>query len=215
MLVASADAGRGVAVEQSGGDDKAEFSSAFRSCAEADDVLDQRLEFPQVLPGRQTRQKLFSQHFTGDCRAAVGMRRTAVGVVPWTIAAVGQLRFCHIPRAQFHQSVHPLIQMPAADVRPDVADLLLTGSPDFFDIVEMFFNCPARGNGLQNVANCDLCISAEIGSPAAIVESHDHDADDAAHQTRRCKERFTLPRHHRATTLIRHRFPAIGFCRKL
>jgi len=42
-----------------------------------------------------------------------------------------QLWFCEIPRAPLHQRVHPLIQMPAADVRPDVADLLLTGSPDF------------------------------------------------------------------------------------
>lgn len=46
--VAGADAGRRVAVEQFSGEDKAEFSSAFWSCAEADHVLDQRSEFLQV-----------------------------------------------------------------------------------------------------------------------------------------------------------------------
>ena len=41
MVVAGADAGLRVADEQFGGEDKVEFSSAFWSCTQADDFLDQ------------------------------------------------------------------------------------------------------------------------------------------------------------------------------
>ena len=43
-----ADRGRGVVYEEFGGEDKAGVNSAFWSYAQADQVLDQRLEFPQV-----------------------------------------------------------------------------------------------------------------------------------------------------------------------
>jgi|GEM_PF-4218699 len=48
VVVAGADRGRGVVYEKFGGEDKAGVNSAFWSCAQADQVLDQRLEFPQV-----------------------------------------------------------------------------------------------------------------------------------------------------------------------
>ena len=49
MFAAGADSGRRVADDRLGGEDKAEFSSAFSSCTQADDIPDQRPEFPQVL----------------------------------------------------------------------------------------------------------------------------------------------------------------------
>ena len=97
--VTSADGGREVAFKQSGGKDRSQLNGSFWSCAEADDVLDQRSEFPQVLGAGQSRQKLFSQHFPHYCGAAIRMRRSAIGVVPRTVAAVGQLWFCDVPRA--------------------------------------------------------------------------------------------------------------------
>jgi len=48
VVVVGADRGRGVVYEEFGGEDKAGVNSAFRSYAQADQVLDQRLEFPQV-----------------------------------------------------------------------------------------------------------------------------------------------------------------------
>ena len=99
VAVAGADRGLGVVYEEFGGEDKAGVNSTVWSSAQADQVLDQRLEFPQVWHRRQSRQKLFPEHFSGDCGAAICMRRTAIGVVPWTVPAVCQLGFCDIPRA--------------------------------------------------------------------------------------------------------------------
>ena len=75
------------------------MSESFWSYAQADHVPDQRSEFPQVQGRWQSRQKLFPQHFSGYCGAAIFMRRTAIGVLPQTVAAVRQLWFCDIPRA--------------------------------------------------------------------------------------------------------------------
>ncbi len=62
-----ADGGRGAAWERSGGKVRSQLSESFSSCAEADYVLDQRSEFPQVPGAGQSRQELFSQHFPHDC----------------------------------------------------------------------------------------------------------------------------------------------------
>ena len=70
--------------------------------------------------------------------------------------------------------------MPAADIRPNAANLLLTGSPDFLHVMKMFFDGPSRGSGLQNVADIDLSIGAKVRRPATIVKAHNHNADDAA-----------------------------------
>ena len=75
-----------------------QLSESFWSCGRADHVVDQRSEFPQVQGAGQSRQKLFSQHFSGYCGAAISMRRSAIGVVPRTVATVRQLWFCDIPK---------------------------------------------------------------------------------------------------------------------
>ena len=48
VVVAGADGGREVVYEEFGGEFRAGVNSAFWSCAQADQVLDHRLEFPQV-----------------------------------------------------------------------------------------------------------------------------------------------------------------------
>jgi hypothetical protein len=65
-------------------------------------------------------------------------------IVPGAVGSVGELGLISIPSAEFDQRVHPLVQVPAADVRPDIANLLLAGAPDFLHVVEVFFNVPTR-----------------------------------------------------------------------
>ena len=48
---------RGVALRQSGGKDESELNKSFWSCRQADYVVDQRSEFPQVQGAGQSRQK--------------------------------------------------------------------------------------------------------------------------------------------------------------
>ena len=62
------------------------------------------------------------------------MRRSSFGIVPRTVTAVDEFGLWLVPAAQFYQSEEPPIQVPAADVRPHVANLLLTGSPDFLNV---------------------------------------------------------------------------------
>ena len=105
---------------------------------------------------------MFLQHFPGNRATSVGVRGTTIGVVPGTRSAVGQLRFRHVPAAEFDQRIHPLVQMPATDVRPHVADLLLPCAPDFLHVVELFFYRPACSHRFQNLANFHRCFGAEV-----------------------------------------------------
>jgi len=97
--------------------------------------------------------------------------------------------------------------------------VVVTGADRGLGIVQEefggFFDAPSRGNGLQNVADIDLRIGAEVSRPATIVKAQDHNVDDAAHKARSRQERFVLPRYHRTATLIRHRFPAVPMSGKL
>jgi hypothetical protein len=45
-----------------------------------------------------------------------------------------------IAALQFHHRIEPAAQVPATDARIHVADLLLTGSPDLFDVVKVLFD---------------------------------------------------------------------------
>ena len=107
----------------------------LRSCTEAQDVFKQSSEFTRVGRVGQIGQKSFFEHFLGNRASSIGMRWSTRGIVPRTVAAVRQVGFGDVPRTQFDQRIHPLIQVPAADVRPDVSDLLLPRSPDFLDVV--------------------------------------------------------------------------------
>ena len=105
------------------------------------------------------------QDSQGHCAAAVGVRRAAVRVVPRAGGAVHQCRRRFVPRRQFHQRVQPLVQMPAADVRPDVADLLLARAPNLLHVVEVFLDGPAVGGRFQDVADGGVRVGAEIRNP--------------------------------------------------
>ena len=61
------DDGRGAALRQSCGNDNIPVIGSFDSCVQADHIVDQRSEFPQVQSAGQSRQKLFPQHFSGYC----------------------------------------------------------------------------------------------------------------------------------------------------
>lgn len=115
-----------------------------RSGGECKQGLKECPEFALVWGVRQSDEELSFQHFTGNRAAAVGVRGTTVRVVPGTRSAIGQLGLILVPAAQLDQGVQPLVQVPAAKVRPHVADLLLSRAPDFLDVVEVFFDRPAR-----------------------------------------------------------------------
>ena len=72
-------------------------------------------------------QRLAAQGF-----AAIGVRWTAVGVVPGRIAAVANRIGRLVPGPTFHQRMHPQVQIEHGDVRPDVAHLLLASAQTSF-----------------------------------------------------------------------------------
>jgi len=72
--------------------------------------------------------------------ATIGVRRASVGIVPRRSTAIADFGLGLVPGPQFHQRVHPEVQMISAEVRPEVAKLLLAGPPDFLDVVEDLFD---------------------------------------------------------------------------
>ena len=71
-------------------------------------------------------------------------------------------------------ALYPLIPMPTSKVRPHIANLLLTRSPHFFHIVEMFFDRPTRRYRFQNITYFHRRVRAEIGRPTAVLEADNH-----------------------------------------
>jgi hypothetical protein len=65
------------------------------------------------------------------------------------LSAVAKFRssFCALPK--FDQRVHPKIQVGYLQVGPDASHLLLSSSPDLFDIMEIFANRGSIGEGFQ------------------------------------------------------------------
>jgi hypothetical protein len=100
-------------------------------------------------------------------------------IVPGTVTPIDELGLIDVPGAKFNQRVDPLVQVAAADVGPDVTDLLLSGAPHCLDIVEMFFNGPARRYCFQYLTCLDLRVRAEVGNPATISELDQHNTNHA------------------------------------
>ncbi len=178
-----------------------------RSSSEGKQGFKERPDLASVWGPRQSGEKLFLQHFPRNTAAAVGMRRTTIGVVPRTRATVTQRGFLQIPAAQLHQRVHPLVQVPTTNVRPHVANLLLPRTPHFLHIVKMFLDRPAGGNRFQNVAHFRQRVRAEVWCPTAVLEAQNHHTDLAADQLRRCQKRLVLTSHLDAAALIGDRQP--------
>jgi len=93
--------------------------------------------------------------------ATIGVRRASVGIVPRRSTAIADFGLGLVPGPQFHQRVHPEVQMISAEVRPEVAKLLLAGPPDFLDVVEDLFDGRPVGERFQDLPHARLRIGRE------------------------------------------------------
>lgn len=110
----------------------------------------------------QINQKCFMQHFTGNPTTTVIMRRPPIGIAPRSVTSINQTLAGLVPALPFHHSIGPPAHIPATDARPNVADLLLACTPDFFDVVKVFFDRPAVRNNLQDCFNTHRCVRADV-----------------------------------------------------
>jgi len=115
-----------------------------------------------------------------------------------------------VPTAQLDQRVEPLVQVPSADVRPHVANLLLACAPNLLHVMEVFLDGPPRGSRFQNVAHFCRGFCAEVGYPTAVLETNDHHADHAADQRGRGQKRLVLTRHLDPAGRVGDRLPALA-----
>src|SRR6056297_3345570 len=93
------------------------------------------------------------------------MRRSPVWIVPWAIAAVDQLIARRVPALQFYQCIQPTAQVPTSDARPHVANLLLSCTPNFLDVVKLLFDTPAVRDDLQDRFHTHRRVGADVGRP--------------------------------------------------
>ena len=56
-----------------------------------------------------------------------------------------------VPSPEFHQRMHPQVEMIDGHVGPDVPHLLLARAPDFLDVVEVLFDRSPVGEGFHNL----------------------------------------------------------------
>ena len=117
-------------------------------------------EFSRSIVTVQKRRIFALQNLALQGFAAIGMRRAASWIVPGRIAAIAKGGLGFVPGPQLHQGVHPKVQMTSPEVRPEVAKLLLAGSPDLLDVVENLFDGRPIGERFQDF--CTLaCGSVE------------------------------------------------------
>src|SRR5580658_4138184 len=119
------------------------------------------------------RQAIALQGFT-----AIRMRRPPLWIIPRRIAAIAQRLLRLKPSPEFGQTMRPHRQVERADIGPYVAQLLLTGSFDYFQVVMILFQRRAVGDLLQDGGGALSRVRTEIGQPV-MVFLHDHDADTA------------------------------------
>ena len=115
-----------------------------------------------------------SQGFT-----SVGVRRAPLGIVPGRVAAVAELLAAAVPGPDFHQRMHPQIQVVHGQVRPDVADLLLAGAPHLLEVVKVLFDGRAIGEGFEYRDFALPGIGAEEGVAAMLFLDQDNPNDTA------------------------------------
>ena len=96
---------------------------------EAEQLFDEVANFSRQASATGSGQKFGAEDVAAQGVAAIGVRRTFCGILPRRVAAVAERAVPASPRPQFHQRVHPEIQVICADVRPQVADLLLCRLP--------------------------------------------------------------------------------------
>jgi hypothetical protein len=93
--------------------------------SQVEQLLDNSADFSRKLPAAGNRRVFLAEHPAAQRLATIGMRRTPVRIVPGRSPSVADLLLAFVPCPQFDQGVHPQVQMPSADVRPEVTDLLL------------------------------------------------------------------------------------------
>jgi len=116
------------------------------------------------------------------------MRRTTRRIVPAPVPTVHKFFRGHVPARQFDHRIEPGAEMPAADIGPHVADLLLACAAHLLDVVEVLLNGPAIGHRLQNLLDAHLDVRTEIGRPVATFVFQQHDADRSTGDLRRGQE---------------------------
>src|SRR3972149_3928777 len=157
----------------------------------AGQLFDEGANFSRQASGTDSGQKFGMEDVAAQGVAAIGVRRASRGVVPRRSAAVAQRTVPAPPRPQFHQRMHPEIQMIHADVRPQVADLLLARPPDFLEVVKVLFDGCAVGKSFQDLFYRGLGIGVEEKLGAGWF-LYDHHPDYAAGRSVGSQERFVF-----------------------
>lgn len=99
---------------------------------------------------------------------------SALGIVPWRVAAIAEFLMAFVPCPQFHKRMHPEIQMIYRNICPNVADLLLTRSPYFLHVVEVLLDgCPVC-KCFQDFQYAGFVIGAEESNPSMIFLDKHH-----------------------------------------
>src|SRR4030043_1354338 len=97
--------------------------------------------------------------------ATIRVRRAAFGVVPWGGAAIAEFLVTAAPSPEFHQRMHPQIEMIDSHVGPDVPHLLLACAPDFLDVVEVLLDRGSIGERFHNLHHAHLRSRREERKP--------------------------------------------------
>ncbi len=79
-----------------------------------------------------------------------------------------------VPRPEFHQRMHPQIQIVHGHVGPDVAHLLLARAPHFLHVVKVLFDGRTVGERFENLRDAGIRIGAEEGVPTMIFLDQHH-----------------------------------------
>ena len=99
---------------------------------------------------------MFSEGFE-----AIGMTGPAWGLVPWSFASLLEGRAGVTPRPEFDQCVQPQAEIPAGDIAPHVANLLLPGSVGCLHVVKSLFDGGAIGHSLEGRFDVEFGICTE------------------------------------------------------
>src|SRR6056297_2203255 len=137
------------------------------------------------------------------------MRRSPVWIVPWAIAAVDQLIARRVPALQFYQRIQPTAQVPTSDARPHVANLLLSCTPNFLDVVKLLFDTPAVRDDLQDRFHTHRRVGADVRRPVTAGMFKQHHAHRATDDMAGCQKGLVATFGHHAAAPIADRLPAV------
>ena len=137
------------------------ISSGCKSCQ----CLEQGLDFSFLSLEAGKPGKRFAQHVFSEGFEAIGMTGPAWGLVPWSFASLLEGRAGVTPRPEFDQCVQPQAEIPAGDIAPHVANLLLPGSVDCLHVVKILFDGGTIGHCLEG----RFTIITRITPPAIAV----------------------------------------------